>query len=227
MNVVEISAVLAKTEIFGPLDEAIRRSVAGNMSEHVFPKGRVIVGQDEPGDELYVIARGTVRVLRCSSKGERLELVRRRSPDCFGELALLDGGLRSATVETTTKATVLSLKRERFLALLRSEPSTVEPLLRILAGMVRGDDVREADYAFLGLQERLACRLLELTKAAAVDQLTRTHRVTQVELAQMIGASRQRVNLALHSLVASGIVAKSHDGISILDSEGLERVAQS
>jgi CRP/FNR family cyclic AMP-dependent transcriptional regulator len=216
------AAVLARTELFQGVDEATRRRIAEHVTERVVERGQCVFIQGEPGDRMYVLAEGAVKLFLSSRDGGIVELVRHRAPAAFGEVALLDEGPRSASAQAVERSTLLVMTRPELLRLLRSDDQVAESLLRILGAMVRRTTRQVSDLAFLDLQGRVAGRLLAL----AGDGDARTRRVTQAELASMVGGARQTVNQALRSLEAHGYIRADGRGFTILDRERLERLAE-
>jgi len=219
-----IASLLAKVELFGELDDDARLAMAGRAGRRVVEKGQVIVWQDEPGESMFVLLEGAVKAVVRSRDGELVELVRYDPPAMFGELALLDGRPRSATVEAVERCTLLVVTRAELLHLLRSEEKVAEALLRWLGTMVRRTTQQVTDLAFLTLQGRVAAKLLELAGRAGQDA-ARTPRVTQVELATMVGGARQSVNQALRSLEARGYIRVAGRAVEILEPQQLRRLA--
>jgi CRP/FNR family transcriptional regulator, cyclic AMP receptor protein len=195
-----IASLLARVEPFGELDEGTRLDVAGRAGRRVVGRGQIVCWQGEPGDSMFVLLDGAVKLVVHSKDGELVELVRHQPPASFGELAVLDGGPRSATAEAVERSTLLVVTRAELLRLLRSEEQVAEALLRSLGRMVRRTTYQVTDLAFLSLQGRVAAKLLELVGQRA----GRTRRLTQAELATMVGGARQSVNQALKSLEARG-----------------------
>jgi CRP/FNR family cyclic AMP-dependent transcriptional regulator len=222
-----ISSLLAEVELFGGLEEGARLALAGRAGRRVVDKGQVIVWQDEPGESMFVLLEGTVKLVVSSRDGELVELARFVAPASFGELAVLDGGPRSATVEAVERSLLLVVTRAELLRLLRSEEKIAEGLLRLLGAMVRRTTQQVTDLAFLSLQERVASKLLELLELAgtAGEGAARTPRVTQVELATMVGGARQSVNQALKSLEARGYIRVAGRAVEILQPQQLRRLA--
>jgi CRP/FNR family transcriptional regulator, cyclic AMP receptor protein len=219
-----IASLLAKVEPFGELDEATRMAVAGRAGRRVVERGQVIFWQDEPGESMFVLLEGAVKLVVRSKDGELVELVRHNPPAFFGELAVLDGGPRSATAEAVERSTLLAVTRAELLRLLRSDEQVAEALLRALGTMVRRTTQQVTDLAFLSLQGRIAAKLLEL--AVPVGQgVARTRRVTQVELATMVGGARQSVNQALKSLEARGYIRGVGRAFEVLEPQQLRRLA--
>jgi CRP-like cAMP-binding protein len=162
-----------------------------------------------------------VKLFVASRNGGIVELVRHCPPASFGEVALLDGGPRSASAEAVERSTLLVVTRSELLRLLRSDEQVAEALLSTLGAMVRRTTRQISDLAFLSLQGRVAAKLLDLTEPGGA----RTRRVTQVELATMVGGARQTVNQALRSLESRGYIRSSGRMFEILDRDQLRRLA--
>jgi CRP-like cAMP-binding protein len=171
---------------------------------------------------MFVLLEGSVKLVVCSRDGELIELHRHDAPAIFGELAILDGGLRSASAEATERSTLLVVTRPELLRLLRADDQVAEALLSTLGAMVRRTTRQISDLAFLSLQGRVAAKLLDLTTEAGQ---TTTRRITQVELATMVGGARQTVNQALRSLESRGYIRAAGRTFEILDRDQLRRLA--
>jgi CRP-like cAMP-binding protein len=219
-----IAPLLAKVELFGELDEGARLAIAERAGRRVVDKGQVIVWQDEPGEAMFVLLEGAVKLVVSSRDGELVELARFVAPASFGELAVLDGGPRSASAEAVERSVLLVVTRAELLRLLRSEEKVAEALLRALGAMVRRTTRQVTDLVFLNLRGQVARQLLLLADdgdgSAAV-----TRPVTQGELATMVGGARQTVNQELKSLAARGYIRAAGRGFRLLDREGLRRLA--
>ena len=213
---------LGRVEPFRALDEEARLTMVEHATRRVVERGQMVFWQDDPGEAMFVLLEGSVKLVTVSRDGELIELHRHSAPAIFGELALLDGGPRSASAEAVERSTLLVVTRPELLRLLRSDDQVAESLLRILGAMVRRTTRQVSDLAFLDLQGRVAGQLLALTGDAGA---ARTRRVTQVELATMVGGARQTVNQALRSLEARGYIRANGRVIEILDREQLRRLA--
>ena len=224
MNLQQRADVLARTELFRGIDEATRRRIAEHVAERVVEAGQCVFTQDEPGDRMYVLAEGAVKLFVASRNGGIVELVRHDPPASFGEVALLDGGLRSASAEAIERSILLVVTRAELLALLRAEEQVAEALLRTLGTIVRRTTRQVGDLAFLDLQGRVARQLLVL--AGNANGTARTRQVTQGELASMVSGARQTVNQALRSLESRGYIRADGRSFEILDRERLERLAE-
>jgi CRP/FNR family transcriptional regulator, cyclic AMP receptor protein len=219
-----VASLLAEVELFGELDDGTRLAIAGRAGRRVVQKGQVVVWQDEPGESMFVLLEGAVKLVVSSKDGELVELARLVAPASFGELAVLDGGPRSATVEAVERSHLLVVMRAELLRLLRSDEKVAEALLRLLGAMVRRTTRQVTELAFLSLQGRVAAKLLELADPAGQGP-ARTRRLTQVELATMVGGARQSVNQALKSLEARGYIRAAGRAVEILDPQSLRRLA--
>jgi CRP/FNR family transcriptional regulator, cyclic AMP receptor protein len=223
VNLQHKADVLARTALFQRVDDLTRRRVAERTAERVVERGQTVFVQDEPGDRMFVLAEGAVKLYVCSSNGAVVELVRHHAPAVFGELALLDGGPRSATAEAVERSTLLVVTRVELLRLLRAEEHVAEALLCLLGAIVRRTTRQLTDLVFLNLPGRVARQLLLLAEDGEGSG-TITRQVTQGELATMVGAARQTVNQVLRSLEARGYIRPAGRAFELLDRGRLERL---
>jgi CRP/FNR family cyclic AMP-dependent transcriptional regulator len=219
----QLVELLARVELFSTLDVRVIRQVAEQSTQRVVPGGTTIFVQEELGDRMFVLAAGSVRLLLRSPQGNVVELVRHWPPAIFGEVALLDGGPRTASAEAVERSTLIVVTREQFLRLLRLDQQVADAMLRSLGTMVRRTTRQVSDLVFLDIQGRVARQLLQLADSAAA--VIATPRVTQGELANMVGGARQSVNLALRGLEKRGYIRMVGGMIRILDPEALQRRA--
>jgi CRP/FNR family transcriptional regulator, cyclic AMP receptor protein len=225
VNLQQKAEVLARTELFKGVDEAARRRIAERAAERVVDRGRSVFVQDEPGDRMYVLAEGAVKLYVSSRDGGIVELARHHPPAVFGELALLDGGPRSASAEAVERSILLVVTRDQLLGLLRSDEQVAEALLRLLGAIVRRTTRQVTDLVFLDLRGRVARQLLTLaTDGNGMGSTTR--QVTQGELATMVGGARQTVNQVLRALEARGLIRGTGGAFKILDHDELKRLAE-
>jgi len=224
VNLQQKAEVLARTELFKGVDEAARRLIAERVAERVVERGRTVFVQDEPGDRMYVLAEGAVKLYVSSRDGGIVELTRHHPPASFGELALLDGGPRSASAEAVERSVLLVVTRAELLRLLRSEEKVAEALLRSLGTIVRRTTRQVTDLVFLNLRGRVARQLLLLAEDGNGSGAI-TRQVTQGELATMVGGARQTVNQELKSLEARGYIRADGRAFALVDREQLQRLA--
>ena len=193
-----------------------------------FHRGEVIFHQGDPGDTLHLIRQGRLKVVIPSETGEEVLLAILSQGDCFGELALLDGGPRSATVIAMESVETLVLGRKDFLVFVRTHMEMAEKLVVNLARIIRRVNEDVADLAFLDLPGRLAKKLLELAEAHGEpgpdgEGIEIGVPLTQEELAGMIGATRPSVNKVLGWYEDQGAIQRRGRKIAILKPDVLRR----
>lgn len=225
MSTPEIVEILKQNPIFGKLQEDALGALSDICEKHSYPKGRTVIVEGELGDRMFVILQGELKFFATSANNESIELNRRKAPACFGEMALIDGGPRSATAETVTPVVLLEIRRHVFIGLLEREPKLIEPLVAFLGSIARNQLALITDLAFLDLRGRLARKLLDLGyKDGGDGSLTKLRRVSQTDLARMVNAARQTVNTLLHSMAHEELISVDDDGIRILQPEELRKL---
>jgi CRP-like cAMP-binding protein len=187
----------------------------------------VLFHEGDPGDSLFIVASGAVKVVVPSEEGDEAILATLRRGDFLGELALLDGAPRSASAIALEATETMALPRDRFKALVASEPVIRDALLSSLAGELRRLTAHVAELHFLDLTGRLAARLARLAEEHGTREADGSIRLdaplTQSDLAAMIGATRQSVNKLLGEFVEEGLLRLDRDAIVIPDLEALVR----
>lgn len=200
---------LAEVPLFAGLPSSILDALASASRVRRFPAGQVIFSQGDPGDALVVLEEGRLRISRFSATGEEIVLSVVDSPAAVGELALLDGAPRDATVIAQQAVLVRLVPRSAFLGVLRA-PEAMDGLLRTLAGWVRSANQRHADLLGLDVPGRLAKWLLEhagdRTGASLTPGMTLDLGRTQGQLAAELGTTRSTLNRALQSFADLGLV---------------------
>jgi CRP/FNR family transcriptional regulator, cyclic AMP receptor protein len=220
--------LLAKTKLFAHLDSDGLRQLAERSIMRRYRRGEVVFREGDPGNWLFVVASGRMKVVVSSAEGDEMVLAALSPPDTFGELALVDGGVRSATVEAVQASALLVLTRGAFLDVLHVRPALVEGLLESLGGLIRRLTDQTSDLVFLDLPGRVAKLLLGL--AAEGDLQPATEHVidvsfTQAEIANMVGGSRQSVNHILRTFESAGYIQTVGHSIRILRADILRRRA--
>lgn len=217
----DVLAALRQVELFAGLDDPVLHQIATVARPREFDRGELLFVEGDVGDALLVLVSGSVTVFRTSPDGERAALTVLEPPEVLGEIALLDGAARSASVEATEPTTVLSLSRPEFFALLRHQPSVLEPLMRQLGTMVRRLTEQAADHVFLDLAGRVAKALLRLAGTGSPPVVA----ITQTRLAEMSGGTRQSVNQVLGGFAQRGLVHLEGRRVLLTDVPGLRRRA--
>jgi CRP-like cAMP-binding protein len=185
-----------------------------------YPAGQALFHMGDEGGSLHLIERGRVKITIPSSSGEELILAIRGAGDILGELSLFDGKSRSATVLALEETGTLCLHREDLLALMRNRFDVVEKILEVLARRIRETDMLLADVHFLDITSRLAKKILDLGDTFGIrdgGQVRIGVKITQKELASMIGATRESINKQLKALRDQGLVRISGGTLEILN----------
>ena len=205
--------LLRSVSIFSDLDGASVAALERLCVTRDYPEGAAVVSQDDPGESLYVLVYGRVKVVLYGDSGREIILSMFKSPgDFFGEMSLLDNQPRSATVMAAERSRLLVLSRRDFQAHIESHPRTALRVLTELSRRLRQADSVIGNLALLDVYGRLAGKLREL---AAVDGeeiedgVLLRQRPTQSEIASMIGTSRETVSRALSDLARRGLVVMS------------------
>jgi CRP/FNR family cyclic AMP-dependent transcriptional regulator len=216
---------LARIPFFAGLDEADLERVAAGTRTRRFRRGEVIFHAGDPGDALFIIVSGEVKISLPSDEGDEAILATLREGDVFGELALLDGAPRSATASALVATEAVVLPRDRFRELIATVPAVRDVLLASLAGELRRLTTHVEELHFLDMTGRLAAKLVRLGREAGPagngGPIRLRATLTQAELASMVGCTRQSVNKLLGQFSDDGLVRVDRDGIYILDMDGL------
>ena len=186
--------------------------------------GAAIFVMDDPGTAMMLVRTGTVRIGYPTPEGRSFLLAELGPGAVFGEIALLDGGARSADATAVTDCTLLSFERRDFLPLLEHNWPLAEAVLKVVCGRLRSADAHIADLAFSDLPGRLAKTLIARAHPAPKGGSAYVSD-TQGALAAMVGGSREAVNRCLRKWQQAGLVAVADGRILLPDPEGLARAA--
>lgn len=225
-----MSDALAAVPLFAGLDADGLTSLVRGMRIRRFRRGETVFHLGDPGDALFVVMSGSIKITLPADTGEEAILATLRPGDFFGELALLDGAPRSATAVAIEPTETYILARDRFRELITTEPVMREALLATLAAEVRRLTHHVEELHFLDITGRLASRLARLAAEGGATQLgdgsvRLAGPLTQGDLAAMIGCTRQSVNKLLGLFTDDGLIRLERDRIVILDLAGLNRTA--
>lgn len=215
--------------LFAALDLEAADALRASMMEIEARRGEVFFEQGEPGDRMFVIMSGKITLSHRADDGRETLLGVLGPGDMFGELSVFDSGIRTAGAVALTDARVLSLTRDQLRSWMMSRPEVAEKLLQALARRLRRTEDSMADLIFCDVPARVAKALLDLAdKFGTVSggELLVVHDMTQEELAQLVGASRETVNKALADFVSRAWIRVEQKSVSILDLERLQRRAR-
>jgi CRP/FNR family transcriptional regulator, cyclic AMP receptor protein len=215
--------LLEKCTLFATLDQEARREIAAYAKPRSFGRGESICRLGDPGDSMMAVIVGTVRISLPASKGREIILADLQTGDLFGEIALLDGKMRSADATAHTKCELMVLHRRDLFPFLERNPAACIKLMEMLCARIRRSDERMADIAFLNLQARLAKTLLNYpTNSAGSIRLS----LSQSELAAMAGGARENVNRCLRDWQRCGILELKDRWTIVRQPEALRKLAK-
>jgi CRP/FNR family transcriptional regulator, cyclic AMP receptor protein len=221
--------VLRQAPLFSALDDEAATALGGSMGETRLRRGDVLFHEGDPGDKLYIVLDGKVKLGRTSTDGRENLLAILGPGQMFGELSLFDPGPRSATVTAVTDTSFASLSHEDLLKWLDGRPQVARGLLSQIASRLRKANDVNADLVFSDVPGRVAKALLDLADRfgrTADDGVHVHHDLTQEELAQLVGASRETVNKALADFASRGWLRLEARAVLLMDVERLRRRAR-
>jgi CRP/FNR family transcriptional regulator len=223
-----VESVLARVPLFAALDPESAATLESTLTTRTVPRGHVVFREGDTGDRLFVVLDGKVKISRAAADGRENLLAVLGSTEMFGELSLFDPGPRTATVTTVTEAKLASLDHDDLRPLLSERPGVAVQLLQALAQRLRRTNEAMADLVFTDVPGRVAKALLDLADKFGLPEGDATrvrHDLTQEELAQLVGASRETVNKALSEFAHRGWLRIEGRSVLLLDPERLARRA--
>lgn len=213
--------------LFKHLKEAQLREIAARCKSGRYKKGEVVFYKTDLTTDLYIVNSGRVKAVLADEEGGEIVLAQFEKGAFFGELSLLDGKGRSATIVADVDAELAILNKDVFLDLLYKDPKISVELMATLVERLRGADEMIESLAFLEVGERLVKALLEAASAekAAAKGFLKAGKLTHRELAARIGSSREAVSKCMKLLVSKDIV-KEAEGNTLIAYNGLERLKE-
>jgi CRP/FNR family transcriptional regulator, cyclic AMP receptor protein len=213
-----VAATLRRVPFLAILPDAELAALAERVRPRTYRAGTTIFHRDDPGSTLHIINHGLVKLVLASPEGREVTVGILDAGDFFGELALLDGGPRSASAVALEAVETLTLDREPFIGILERHPQVATALLGILGDRLRRADELIGDILFLDLPGRLAKQLLALAEERGThtpEGIRIELRLSQSELAAIIGATRESVNRCLNAYADRGILDLDRDTITL------------
>ena len=217
--------MLERSPLFRGLPPASLQRLALLATQRRFTAGEVVFSQGDPGDALYGVVSGKIRISTGATDGREVSLNIMEPGDTFGEIALLDGGERTASATADLASELVSIRREHFLGTLEREPALALELLRLCGQRLRWTSGQFEDAALLDVPARLAKRLVSL--AHLHGQKTpdgATLRISQEELAGFLGVSRQIVNQHLQGWKERGWIRVGRGVLTLCDEGALRKL---
>jgi len=217
---------LKQVPLFAGLADEDIRGLMALAKRRTFRSGEVIFHREDPGQVLYVIKEGKVKISLISPDGQEISLVVFGKGECFGEFAILDGLPRSADAVALEKVECYTLQRSDFHDAIMKNPKIAIQIIEVLTRRLRSTDQMVEDLIFLDVYGRVAKKLLELadTHGTKVDDGTRIDvRLTQQEIASMVGASRESVNKVMGYFTDKNFISTDKYKITLHRISELER----
>ena len=217
---------LKQVPLFAGLADEDIRGLMALAKRRTFRSGEVIFHREDPGQVLYVIKEGKVKISLISPDGQEISLVVFGKGECFGEFAILDGLPRSADAVALEKVECYTLQRSDFHNAIMKNPKIAIQIIEVLTRRLRSTDQMVEDLIFLDVYGRVAKKLLELadTHGTKVDDGMRIDvRLTQQEIASMVGASRESVNKVMGYFTDKNFISTDKHKITLHRISDLER----
>jgi CRP/FNR family transcriptional regulator len=224
-----MDAVLANAPLFAGVDPPTADLLASVMTTRTIDRGHVVFTEGDTGDRLFIVLEGKVKISRSAQDGRENLLAVLGPSEMFGELSLFDPGPRTATATAVTDSALASLDHDDLRPLLLAQPTVAVQLLAALAQRLRRTNEAMADLVFSDVPGRVAKALLDLAERfgdAEPDGVRVRHDLTQEELAQLVGASRETVNKALSEFANRNWLRIEGRTVLLLDRERLARRAR-
>jgi len=215
---------LATVPLFGGLDRIELQRFGELTREKFYPRGSVILFENDPGDSLFVVRQGRVKVVLIGEDGREVILGVLGVSEHFGELALIDDRPRSAHVIAMEDSSLLVLRRDDFRRRVESSPAVAWSLLTELSRRLRRADEKIGGLVLLDVPGRIARLLLDLAEEAGANTIEKA--LTHQTIAQMIGASRETVSRAMKDFQDANWVSVERRRITLADRAALEQRAQ-
>jgi CRP-like cAMP-binding protein len=221
-------ALLGRVPVFSALSPEELARVAQVAVPRRFEAGEVVFKEGDEGSTCYIVRSGRARAIREHPDGRSITLAQFAPGDIFGEMAMLDGERRSATVETTEGTEALAILGADMHRLLREHPDISVKLIAALGQRLRDTNERLARQSFQTVQSRVAAVLAQLVAAARAEGDAGADggvliTTTQAELAQLAGSSRESASRFLAVLERAGIITQGRGRLTVHDSEALGR----
>jgi CRP/FNR family transcriptional regulator, cyclic AMP receptor protein len=224
-SVVDSLALLRSHPIFGALDSAQVERLGSYAHTRKIPGGTTLFVKGDPGTALFAVGAGTIKISVPSVDGREAIFNLLHAGEIFGEIALLDGRPRTADAIAMTDCELIVIERRDFLIFMNSEPNVAMKLIELLCARLRSAAQHFEEVVFLQWPVRLARMLLRLMEEAASSPNLRLLKITQREISQMLGTTRESVNKQLRTWEKRKWIALRRGGILVLNPEPLADLA--
>jgi CRP-like cAMP-binding protein len=218
-------SLLRNHSLFRDLPPAVIEHLGSYMKTRKVARGTTIFAKGDPGTGLMGVLAGTVKVSVASADGKDIVLNLFHEGEVFGEIALLDGRPRTADATAMSECELVVIERRDFVPFLSDHPDVMLKFIEILCSRLRRTSEQVQDITFLNLPTRLAKTLLQLTAAEDGSATARKAAVTQREISQMIGISRESTNKQLRAWAKRGWIRLERGGVNVVAPDKLAAIA--
>ena len=221
--------VIGTVPLFEALNEQDQTELRRMMTETTLRRGETLFNEGDPGDRLYVLVEGKVKLGHTAPDGRENLIAVLGPSEMLGELTLFDPGPRSTTASAVAPSRLLTLEHSDLMGLLDSRPELAKHMLKALAQRLRRTNTALADLVFSDVPGRVAKALMDLADrfGRPTDEGVHVpHDLTQEELAQLVGASRETVNKSLADFVSRGWIRLEGRAVVLLDVDRVRRRAR-
>jgi CRP/FNR family cyclic AMP-dependent transcriptional regulator len=219
-------AVLRKHPIFCDLDPEALDQLCRYARHATLKRGATIYSKGDPGNSLYAVISGTAKMSISSPDGRSAILNLIGPGEIFGEIALLDGRARTADAIANTNCEVFIIDRREFIPFVRSQPALAMKFIELLCGRLRWTSDQVEQIILQNLPGRLASALIRLSEKHEPAPGERTIAITQQEISEMVGMTRESINKQLRAWAARSWVRLEHGAIVVLNAEMLRELAE-
>ncbi|MCZ9309946.1 CRP-like cAMP-activated global transcriptional regulator GlxR [Corynebacterium uberis] len=224
-----VQEILSRAGIFQGVSPTAVNNLINELETVRYPRGTIIFEEGEPGDRLFIITSGKVKLARHANDGRENLLTVMGPSDMFGELSIFDPGPRTSSAVCVTEVRAATMDSAKLQEWVGNHPEIAQQLLRVLARRLRRTNASLADLIFTDVPGRVAKTLLQLANRFGEQEggaLRVNHDLTQEEIAQLVGASRETVNKALATFAHRGWIHLDGKSVLIIDTEHLARRAR-
>lgn len=206
--------MLREIPLFSRLDDKALGNLEKAAIRRAYPKNTILISKGDKSDQLFVVLKGKLKVSITDASGKEIIMSLLGAGDYFGEMAMIDGESRSATIVTTQASEVMTISRDDFHRTLMSSPELMFELLKVLARKVRIATDKLESLAFEDVYGRLVKLLIQLAKPHE-DVWIVEDSLTHQEIANMIGSSREMVTRILKALTSGAYISIDRKRITI------------
>jgi CRP/FNR family transcriptional regulator, cyclic AMP receptor protein len=219
-------SVLRKHPYFADLEAAAFEQLCRYAKHATFKRGAPIFSKGDAGSSLLAVISGTVKISISSPDGRNAILNLIGSGEIFGEVALLDGLARTADATANTNCELFIIDRREFIPFVRSQPTLAMKFIELLCARLRWTSDQVEQVILQDLPGRLAGALLRLNDKQKLGPQDRTILITQQEISEMVGMTRESINKQLRAWAARGLVRLEHGAIVVLRPEALHALIE-